>query len=129
MAIAKNPYPNDVPTSNNISEKAAIEASTKMQSPSSPLDVQTGGDHYKKLKVQPVFYNWANKIPFIEGCCIKYLTRWREKGGVEDLRKSMHLHELLIYFETTPIVLIEQERIVELERLLDKAGKDFAEES
>lgn len=106
----------------------ALEASKRMQGPAqvnSPLDMQTGGDHYKKLKVQPVFYNWANKIPFIEGCCIKYLTRWRDKGGVEDLRKSMHLHELLIYFETTPIVLIEQERIVELERLLDRANLDF----
>lgn len=93
----------------------------------SPLDVQTGGDHYKKLKVQPAYYNWANGIPFIEGCCIKYLTRWRDKGGLEDLRKSMHLHELLIYFETTPLELVEQSKVQELERALACAGKDFSD--
>lgn len=97
-------------------------------SESNPLSVQTGGDHYKKLKVQPVFYNWANKVPFIEGCCIKYLTRWRDKGGIEDLRKSRHLHDLLIYFETTELVLIEQEKVWELERAVSQAARDFEEE-
>ena len=103
----------------------ALRAEGNAEQVSSPLDVQTGGDHYKKLKVQPVFYNWANGIPFIEGCCIKYLSRWRDKGGVEDLRKSMHLHELLIYFETTPIVLIEQSKIEELEKALRAAEADM----
>jgi len=84
-----------------------------------PLDNQVGGDHYKKMAVQPAYYNWANKIPFIEGCCIKYLSRWRDKGGVDDLRKVIHFVELLIYFETTPIVLIEQRKIDELEATLN----------
>lgn len=100
---------------------------TNTKQGSSPLDMQTGGDHYKKLRVQPAFYNWANNIPFIEGCCIKYLTRWRDKGGLEDLRKSMHLHELLIYFETTPLVLLEQSKIDELEQAMVQAGKDFTD--
>lgn len=101
------------------------EKPTQSPERTSPLDVQTGGDHYKKMRVQPAFYNWANGIPFIEGCCIKYLSRWRDKGGIEDLRKSMHLHELLIYFETTPIVLIEQSRIDELEQALRTAEFDL----
>lgn len=93
-----------------------------------PLDVQTGGTHYKQMKVQPAYYNWANNIPFIEGCCIKYLSRWREKNGIEDLYKSRHFHDLLIYFETTPIVLIEQSRIQELEDAVEQAMSDFKEE-
>lgn len=102
-------------------------ARDEQQPKRTPLDKQTGGDHYKKLKIQPAYYNWANRIPFIEGCCIKYLTRWRDKGGLEDIQKSKHLHELLIYFETTPLVLIEQSKIDELEQAMVQAGKDFAE--
>jgi hypothetical protein len=40
-----------------------------------------------------------NKIPYIEGCAIKYLCRWREKGGIEDLKKARHYIELLIDLE------------------------------
>jgi hypothetical protein len=59
------------------------------------LDQQVGGDHYKKLSIQPVMYNHANHIPYIEGCVIKYITRWRDKGGVQDLDKAIHFIEML----------------------------------
>lgn len=62
----------------------------------SALDVQEGGDHYKKLAIQPVVYITANNLPFIEGCVIKYVTRWRDKGGVADLKKAQHFLDLLI---------------------------------
>jgi len=64
-----------------------------------PLDVQVGGDHYKKLKIQPVVYIHANKIPFMEGSAIKYLTRWRDKGGIADLEKARHFIDMLISLE------------------------------
>lgn len=57
---------------------------------------QVGGDHYKKLKIQPIEYINANGIGYCEGNVIKYVTRWREKGGVGDLLKAMHYIELLI---------------------------------
>lgn len=65
-----------------------------------PLDIQIAGDHYKKLKIQPVEYIHANKIPFMEGSAIKYLTRWRDKGGVADLEKAKHFIDLLIELES-----------------------------
>lgn len=65
----------------------------------SPLDVQVGGGHYKSLSIQPVEYMYKNNIPFIEGCCIKYLTRWRDKGGIQDLEKVIHFVQLLIELE------------------------------
>lgn len=65
----------------------------------SALDVQIGGDHYKTLKIQPVAYIHANKIPFIEGCIIKYASRWRDKGGIKDLEKIKHFVDLLIELE------------------------------
>lgn len=65
----------------------------------SALDTQEGGGHYKDLKIQPVEYIHANGIGFIEGNVIKYITRWRNKNGVEDLRKAKHFIELLIQLE------------------------------
>lgn len=66
----------------------------------SALTNQVGGDHYKKLAIQPIEYIHANNIPFPEGSAIKYLTRWRDKGGVNDLEKAKHLIDLLIELET-----------------------------
>lgn len=66
----------------------------------SPLQKQHGGDHYKKLKIQPLEFIHANGIPFAEGCVIKYVSRWRTKGGIQDLEKAKHFIELLIELET-----------------------------
>jgi hypothetical protein len=66
----------------------------------SALDVQVAGDHYRKMKIQPVEYIHANGIPFIEGCIIKYASRWRDKGGIRDLEKIKHFADLLIELET-----------------------------
>lgn len=64
-----------------------------------PLDTQVGGDHYKSMAIQPVEYIHKNGIGFAEGCVIKYVSRWRQKGGVEDLQKAKHFLELLIEME------------------------------
>ena len=64
------------------------------------LEKQVSGDHYKKLKIQPIEFIHANGIPFAEGCAIKYLCRWRDKGGLADLEKAKHFIELLIELET-----------------------------
>lgn len=56
---------------------------------------QIGGDHYKK-PIQAWDYIAANSIGFFEGNAIKYLTRWKEKGGVEDLKKARHYIDKLI---------------------------------
>ncbi len=34
-----------------------------------------------------------------EGAVVKYVSRWKEKGGVEDLEKARHLLSLLIESE------------------------------
>lgn len=62
----------------------------------SALERQVGGNHYKDLKIQPVEYIMENNIPYIEGSVIKYVTRWKSKNGVEDLRKAIHFLEILI---------------------------------
>jgi hypothetical protein len=60
------------------------------------LEKQVGGDHYAKLKIQPVDYILENNIGFCEGCVIKYVTRWKDKGGIEDLKKARHFLDILI---------------------------------
>ena len=67
---------------------------------SNALGKQIDGGHYKDLKIQPIEYIHANNIPFSEGCAIKYLTRWRSKGGIKDLEKAKHFIELLIELES-----------------------------
>ena len=64
------------------------------------LDVQIAGDHYKHLNIQPVAFIHAHGIPFCEGNAIKYLVRWRDKGGVKDLEKAKHYIDLLIELES-----------------------------
>lgn len=61
---------------------------------------QIGGTHYKDLAIQPVEYIHKNRLGFIEGCVVKYVTRWKQKGGVEDLKKARHFLDLLIDMET-----------------------------
>ena len=65
----------------------------------SALNTQVAGGHYKSLKIQPIEYIHANGIPFAEGSVIKYVTRWRDKGGLADLEKAKHFLELLIELE------------------------------
>lgn len=64
-----------------------------------PLATQVGGNHYKDMKIQPVEYIHANGIGYFEGNVIKYVSRWRQKGGVADLNKAKHFLELLIELE------------------------------
>jgi hypothetical protein len=66
------------------------------------LDRQVGGGHYKGMAIQPVEYIHRNGLGFAEGCVVKYVSRWRAKGGVEDLKKARHFLDLLIEMETAP---------------------------
>jgi hypothetical protein len=66
----------------------------------SALNKQVSGDHYKDKGIQPIIYIHANNLGFCEGNVVKYVTRWREKGGEADLRKAIHYIELLIQLET-----------------------------
>lgn len=63
------------------------------------IDRQEGGSHYKDMAIQPVQFIHANSIGYFEGCAIKYLSRWKAKNGLEDLRKAIHFIELLIELE------------------------------
>lgn len=66
------------------------------------LDKQVGGDHYKKLAIQPIEYCERNGLSACESSIVKYITRWRLKGGTEDLEKIKHYCDILIEQEESP---------------------------
>lgn len=68
-------------------------------SPTSALDRQVQGTHYKDHAIQPIEYIHANKLGFIEGNVVKYITRHASKGGAEDVRKAIHYCELLLQLQ------------------------------
>lgn len=57
---------------------------------------QVAGSHYKTKAIQPWDFIAANDLGFFEGNVIKYVSRWRDKGGVDDLRKAQHYLQKLI---------------------------------
>lgn len=60
---------------------------------------QIGGSHYMKA-IQPWDYIAANQLGYFEGNVVKYVTRWKDKGGINDLMKAKHYIEKLIELET-----------------------------
>lgn len=62
-------------------------------------DIQIEGNHYKQFKYETwdVILDW--KLGYLDGNAVKYLSRWRHKGGVNDLRKAAHYIQKLIEIE------------------------------
>ena len=59
-------------------------------------DKQVGGSHYKDCKIMPIEYIYKNKLDFLEGNVVKYITRHKTKGQEEDIRKVIHYCELIL---------------------------------
>ncbi len=57
---------------------------------------QEGGDHYSKHIIQPYTFITVNNLSFFQGNVIKYVVRYKDKNGVEDLKKIIHYCELEI---------------------------------
>lgn len=79
---------------------------------------QIGGNHYKGLKIQPAEYIHANGLDFFQGNIVKYITRFRQKNGKQDLEKIKHYCDLLIEFEysdkeVNPIKMEEGDMILD----------------
>lgn len=79
--------------------------SSVLRSPKAPepklRDIQVGGDHYSSKTVQPwdAMESWMSKEEFsgfLRGNVIKYVSRYQDKGGLEDLQKANHYLSKLI---------------------------------
>lgn len=63
-----------------------------------PLDVQVAGKHYKK-GIQPIEYAHVNGLDPNQKDIVAYITRFREKGGIEDLKKVVHYAQIIAFLE------------------------------
>jgi hypothetical protein len=54
-------------------------------------DTQVGGSHYKTADgLQHWDICLQFRVPYTIGCATKYLFRWRDKNGIQDLEKALH---------------------------------------
>lgn len=77
-----------------------------------PLHRQPGGTHYRKYAIQPVEYTVKNGLSFLAGNVVKYVTRYKDKGGEEDIRKAMHYLELILEFEFPKVAVAPPEAVI-----------------
>ena len=57
---------------------------------------QVGGDHYSKMTIQPIEFINANSLSYMQGNVVKYVCRYRDKNGIEDLEKAKHYIDMMI---------------------------------
>lgn len=56
--------------------------------------------HYAGNSMQPFDVIDTFNLDFYEGSAVKYLLRWRKKGGITDLKKARHyIDELIVRAE------------------------------
>lgn len=77
-----------------------------------PNSHQVGGDHYASKAIQPwdAMEAWMTKEAFagyLHGNCIKYLARYLDKNGVQDLKKCEHYLTKLIEVESSEKIMAE----------------------
>ena len=63
---------------------------------------QIGGDHYKRMAIQPSHYIVKNNLGWYEGNIVKYITRHSIKGGRQDIEKVIHYAQLLLEDQYIP---------------------------
>lgn len=71
---------------------------------------QVGGNHYKSHG-NATLQHWdivdAFKLDYFQGQITKYVMRWRDKNGLEDLQKAAHFLQKYIELNTPSDVCLE----------------------
>ena len=65
------------------------------------LQTQVGGTHYKDLIMQPIELIIKANLSFIQGNIVKYITRYKNKNGKQDVEKCIHYAKLAIELNST----------------------------
>ena len=86
-------------TTSPAQQEAPTEETKPIQQEVKATDTQVGGNHYTKLAIQPMRYSMENGLDALQHTVIKYVTRFRDKNGIEDLEKAKHCIDMLIEFE------------------------------
>ena len=62
-------------------------------------DIIREPSHYTQWKIEPITFIMENNIPFGEANVIKYVMRWRQKNGIQDLEKAKRYIDMIIKME------------------------------
>jgi hypothetical protein len=73
-----------------------LEQLRNIDIPSLANEEQVGGEHYRNKAIQPWDYIVSNNLGYLEGCVVKYVSRYKEKGGMQDLEKAAHYLQKLM---------------------------------
>ena len=60
------------------------------------IESQVGGSHYKDMAFQPIELITTLRCSFVQGCIIKYISRYKNKNGAQDIKKCIHYAQLAI---------------------------------
>jgi hypothetical protein len=82
------------PNLNRSTEDLIKEVQLKIDSEKASGN-QVGGSHYKTFKIQPSKYCYENDLGWLESNVVKYTTRHKLKGGLEDIKKAEHYLQLI----------------------------------
>jgi hypothetical protein len=88
----------DNPSAKTESKKDACTCRRADGESYDPFKSQVGGKHYLGFKIQPAYFCIANGLTAAEAHVVKYVCRWRSKGGISDLKKARHWLEMLIEY-------------------------------
>lgn len=85
---------------NDFSKVPTVDEQKKFNEKiNNPFYRQVGGDHYTNMTIQPMEYSMANELNAMQHTAIKYISRYKAKSGIEDLKKAIHVIEMLIKWE------------------------------
>ena len=60
------------------------------------IEGQVGGSHYKDMAFQPIELITTLRCSFVQGCIIKYISRYKNKNGAQNIKKCIHYAQLAI---------------------------------
>jgi len=89
---------------------------------------QIGGDHYKRMAIQPSDYIVKNNLGWYEGNIVKYITRHSVKAGKQDVEKVIHYAQLLIEDKYTKKETEEERMGRQTARRVRKLNKQWKKE-
>ena len=61
--------------------------------------------HYEQFKIEPVEFITQNNLSYLQGNIIKYILRYKQKNGIEDLEKAKTYLQYLINYEKEGLCL------------------------
>ena len=61
--------------------------------------------HYEQFKIEPVEFITQNNLSYLQGKIIKYMLRYKQKNGIEDLEKAKTYLQYLINYEKEGLCL------------------------